>query len=152
MHALVQKNIRTAFLTLHVGAGTFQPIRTQNFAQHKMHKEYINVSAAICQQVINTKQNGGKIIAVGTTSARALESASLDGEIKPYNGDTDIFIYPDYQFRCIDALITNFHLPKTSLLLLIAALAGKNNIMHAYQAAIEQKYRFFSYGDSMLII
>lgn len=152
MLALAQKNIQTAFLTLHVGAGTFQPIRTQNFAEHKMHKEHINVSEAICQQVITTKKNGGRIIAVGTTSARALESASLTGEIKPYNGDTDIFIYPGYKFNCVDALITNFHLPKTSLLLIISALAGKNNIMHAYQEAIQQKYRFFSYGDSMVII
>lgn len=152
MLALAQKNIRTAFLTLHVGAGTFQPIRTQNFAEHKMHKEYINVSEAICQQITTTKQNGGRIIAVGTTSARALESASLTGKIKPYNGDTDIFIYPGYKFNCVDALITNFHLPKTSLLLIISALAGKDNIIHAYQEAIQQKYRFFSYGDSMVII
>lgn len=151
MLTLAQKNVQTAFLTLHVGAGTFQPIRTQNFAEHKMHKEYINVPEAICEQVAAVKQNGGRIIAVGTTSARALESASSGGTIRSYNGDTDIFIYPGYKFKCVDVLITNFHLPKTTLLLLISALAGKNNIMRAYQEAIQQKYRFFSYGDSMII-
>lgn len=153
MLTLAQQGVQTAFLTLHVGAGTFQPIRAQHFTEHKMHKEYINVPEAICQQIIAAKKNGGRVIAVGTTSARALESASsLTGEIQPYRGDTDIFIYPGYQFKCIDALITNFHLPKTSLLLMIAALAGRDQIMRAYQEAIRQQYRFFSYGDSMIII
>lgn len=151
MHSLINKKIQTAFLTLHTGAGTFQPIRTKNIEDHKMHKEYINISEILCEQIINTKKNNGRIIAVGTTSARALETACQFGEIKPYEGDTDIFIYPGYQFRCIDALITNFHLPKSSLLLLICALAGHKNIMHAYQEAIQQQYRFFSYGDVMLI-
>lgn len=152
MTNLANKKIQTAFLTLHVGAGTFQPIRTEKIEDHKMHKEYIDVSEAVCEQVLNTKKNGGRVIAVGTTSARSLETACQSGEIKPYCGDTDIFIYPGYKFHCVDALITNFHLPKTSLLLLVCALAGYKNIMCAYQEAIQQKYRFFSYGDGMLII
>jgi S-adenosylmethionine:tRNA ribosyltransferase-isomerase len=152
MANLARKKIQTAFLTLHVGAGTFQPIRTEKIADHKMHKEYIDVSEAVCEQIRNTKKAGGKVIAVGTTSARSLETACQSGEIKPYRGDTDIFIYPGYKFHCIDALITNFHLPKTSLLLLVCALAGYKNIMHTYQEAIQQRYRFFSYGDGMLII
>lgn len=152
MANLTRKKIQTAFLTLHVGAGTFQPIRTEKIEDHKMHKEYVDVPEAICEQIRNTKKNGGRVIAVGTTSARSLETACQSGEIKPYRGDTDIFIYPGYKFRCIDALITNFHLPKTSLLLLICALAGYKNVIHAYQEAIQQRYRFFSYGDGMLIV
>ncbi|MEI8055191.1 MAG: tRNA preQ1(34) S-adenosylmethionine ribosyltransferase-isomerase QueA [bacterium] len=152
MQNLARKEIKTAFLTLHVGAGTFQPIRTKKIEEHKMHKEHIDVPETICKQIINTQKNGGKIIAVGTTSARALETACLAGTIKSYRGDTNIFIYPGYKFRCIDGLITNFHLPKTSLLLLVCALAGHKNIMHAYQKAIHERYRFFSYGDGMLII
>jgi S-adenosylmethionine:tRNA ribosyltransferase-isomerase len=151
MANLAHKKIQTAFLTLHVGAGTFQPVRTEKIEDHKMHKEYIDVPEAICEQIINTKKDGGRVIAVGTTSARSLETASQSGDIKSYRGDTDIFIYPGYKFHCIDALITNFHLPKTSLLLLVCALAGYKNIMHAYQEAIQQRYRFFSYGDGMLI-
>jgi S-adenosylmethionine:tRNA ribosyltransferase-isomerase len=151
MQGLNNKNIQLAFLTLHVGAGTFQPIRTEKIEDHKMHKEYIDVPETVCDQIINTKKNGGKIIAVGTTSARALESACQSGKIKPYRGDTNIFIYPGYKFRCIDGLITNFHLPKTSLLMLISAFAGRENVMRTYQEAIRQRYRFFSYGDGMLI-
>ncbi|EKE01405.1 MAG: hypothetical protein ACD_21C00144G0006 [uncultured bacterium] len=152
MLSLANKNIQTAFLTLHVGAGTFQPIRTPKIEDHKMHKEYIDVPKSLCQQITTTKKNGGRVIAVGTTSARALESASHSGETKPYRGETDIFIYPGYKFRCIDGLITNFHLPKTSLLMLICAFAGKENVMRAYHEAIRQRYRFFSYGDGMLIV
>ena len=152
MQNLNAKKINTAFLTLHVGAGTFQPIRTLNIEDHKMHHEYIDVPQEICEQIITTKKKGGRVIAVGTTSARALEATSQAGEIKPFRGDTNIFIYPGYQFRCIDGLITNFHLPKTSLLLLICAFAGHKNTMHAYQEAIQQRYRFFSYGDGMLIV
>lgn len=152
MSLLKSKQIQMAFLTLHVGAGTFQPIRVEDIESHKMHKEYIDVPEEVCKKIINTKKNGGRVIAVGTTSARALETASQSGEIKLYQGDTDIFMYPGYEFKCIDALITNFHLPKTSLLMLICALAGRDNIMSAYQEAIENKYRFFSYGDAMLII
>lgn len=152
MQTLANKEIQTAFLTLHVGAGTFQPIRTEKIEEHKIHKEYIDVPEAICKQIVNTKKNGGRIIAVGTTSARALETACATGTIKPYRGDTNIFIYPGYKFCCIDGLITNFHLPKTSLLLLVCALAGHKNIMQAYQEAMHQRYRFFSYGDGMLIV
>lgn len=152
MNSFASKKIQTAFLTLHVAAGTFQPIRVQEIKDHKMHKEYIDVPEAVCRQIINTKKNGGRVIAVGTTSARALESACQSGEIKSYRGDTNIFIYPGYKFHCVDALITNFHLPKTSLLMLVCALAGHENTMHAYQEAIRLRYRFFSYGDGMLII
>lgn len=152
MRNLTNKKIQTAFLTLHVGAGTFQPIRTEIIEDHKMHKEYVEVPQTICEQIISTKKNGGKIIAVGTTSVRALETAVQSGEIKPYYGDTSIFIYPGYKFIYVDALITNFHLPKTSLLMLVCTLAGYDNTMRAYQEAIRLKYRFFSYGDGMLII
>jgi S-adenosylmethionine:tRNA ribosyltransferase-isomerase len=152
MHALYKKKIKIAFLTLHVGYGTFQPVRVERIEDHKIHKEYINIPEKICEQVRNTKNNGGRIIAVGTTSVRALETVWQDGKIKPYSGDTDIFIYPGYKFRCIDGMITNFHLPKTSLLMLLCAFAGLENTMHAYQEAIKDKYRFYSYGDGMLII
>lgn len=149
--ALQQHKIATTFITLHVGAGTFQPVREEDITQHKMHYEYFSISATTANLINTTKQRGGRIIAVGTTTVRALESASQHGLVQPIATDTNIFIYPGYQFHIIDALITNFHLPKSSLLMLVSAFAGHANIMRAYNEAIQLKYRFFSYGDAMLI-
>jgi len=119
--------------------------------EHKMHSEYAHVSEQVCEQIRQTKQAGHRVVAVGTTCVRALESAALTGEIQPYMDDTDIFIYPGYAFKVVDALLTNFHLPKSTLLMLISALAGRDRVMQAYHHAIEQQYRFFSYGDAMFI-
>jgi S-adenosylmethionine:tRNA ribosyltransferase-isomerase len=149
--AIKAKGIDTAFLTLHVGAGTFQPVRVDNILEHDMHAEYIEVPETVCEQVKKTKAKGGRVIAVGTTSVRSLETASQDGEIKPFFGDTKIFIYPGYEFQCVDAMVTNFHLPESTLLMLISAFSNREIIMKTYQAAIDEKYRFFSYGDAMLI-
>lgn len=149
--SLKEKGVETAYLTLHVGAGTFAPVRVEQIAEHRMHAEYIEVPESVCEQVRKTKARGGRVIAVGTTSARSLETASLSGEIKPFSGNTDIFIYPGVKFHCVDALITNFHAPKSSLLMLVSAFAGYQNIVQAYREAIEQQYRFFSYGDAMFI-
>lgn len=149
LQALKAKGVELAFVTLHVGAGTFQPVRVQNIQEHVMHAEYIEVTQAVCDKIKQTKTNGGRIIAVGTTSVRCLETAALEGEIKPFAGDTQIFIYPGFKFKCIDALITNFHLPESTLLMLVCALGGYDNVMHAYQEAVAQRYRFFSYGDAM---
>ena len=143
--------IETAYVTLHVGAGTFQPVRVDDIKTHQMHSERIEVSREVCKKIEATKQRGGRVIAVGTTSVRAIESASHSGEIKPFSGETDIFIYPGYQFRYIDAMITNFHLSESTLLMLVSAFSGRENILNAYQHAIQQKYRFFSYGDAMFL-
>jgi len=143
--------IETAHVTLHVGAGTFQPVRVDDIKTHQMHSERIDVSAEVCEQVNAARQRGGRVIAVGTTSVRALESASRSGQIQPFTGETDIFIYPGYQFKSVDAMITNFHLSGSTLLMLVSAFAGRENIMSAYQHAIEQSYRFFSYGDAMFL-
>lgn len=143
--------VETAFVTLHVGAGTFQPVRVEKIEDHHMHAEYIEVSEAVVEKIIATRRNGGRVIAVGTTSLRSLESACQEGDIAPYAGDTSIFIYPGYQFKCVDALITNFHLPESTLLMLVSAFAGFENIRSAYAEAIRQKYRFFSYGDAMFL-
>ncbi|MBY4949286.1 tRNA preQ1(34) S-adenosylmethionine ribosyltransferase-isomerase QueA [Cupriavidus respiraculi] len=144
--------VRRAFLTLHVGAGTFQPVRTENVAEHKMHSEWYAISDELAQAVRETRAAGGRVIAVGTTSLRALESAAAaDGTLAAGSGDTDIFITPGYRFRLVDALITNFHLPKSTLLMLVSALAGIEPIRAAYRHAVAQRYRFFSYGDAMLL-
>lgn len=143
--------IETAYLTLHVGAGTFQPVRVDDIKQHKMHKEYIDVSEALCHRIRKTKTKGGRVIAVGTTTVRSLETAAHLGEIAPFQGDTDIFIYPGFKFNCVDAMITNFHLPGSTLLMLVSAFAGFENIMAAYREAIRNEYRFYSYGDAMFI-
>ncbi|SOY49363.1 S-adenosylmethionine:tRNA ribosyltransferase-isomerase [Cupriavidus taiwanensis] len=144
--------VRRAFLTLHVGAGTFQPVRTENLAEHKMHSEWYAISDDLAQAVRDTRARGGRVIAVGTTSLRALESAAqADGTLAAGSGDTDIFITPGYRFRLVDALITNFHLPRSTLLMLVSALAGVQAIRAAYRHAVEQRYRFFSYGDAMLL-
>ncbi|HSP30925.1 MAG TPA: tRNA preQ1(34) S-adenosylmethionine ribosyltransferase-isomerase QueA [Halomonas sp.] len=154
LDALADKGINRAFVTLHVGAGTFQPVRVDNILEHHMHSEWIEVTEETCQQVRDTLAAGKRVVAVGTTSVRCLESAcmkSSDGQIAPYSGDTDIFIYPGYQWRCVDALITNFHLPESTLLMLVSSFSGYDTIMHAYQQAVAERYAFFSYGDAMLL-
>ncbi len=148
---LQQQGIASTWVTLHVGAGTFQPVRVENIAEHHMHSEWLEVSEAVCTQVQETRARGGRVIAVGTTSVRSLETAALSGELKPFSGDTDIFITPGFQFRVVDALITNFHLPESTLLMLVSAFAGYENIMRTYRHAVEERYRFFSYGDAMFI-
>ncbi|MCK5663684.1 MAG: tRNA preQ1(34) S-adenosylmethionine ribosyltransferase-isomerase QueA [Thiotrichaceae bacterium] len=143
--------VEKAFITLHVGAGTFSPIRVDDISQHKMHSEYLQVSAEVCEQIKATRSRGGRVIAVGTTSVRALETASAEGVIKPYDGESRLFITPGYRFRSVDALLTNFHLPESTLLMLVCAFAGQSLMLSAYQHAIAQEYRFFSYGDAMFI-
>ena len=146
------KGASIGFVTLHVGAGTFQPVRADNIEDHHMHSEWLQVSAELCQQVTATKAKGGRVIAVGTTSVRCLETAAKAGDIAPFEGDTDIFIYPGYQFKVVDALLTNFHLSESTLLMLVSAFSGYHSIMAAYRAAVAERYRFFSYGDAMLLI
>lgn len=150
--ALKQKGIEFAFVTLHVGAGTFQPVRVDNIETHVMHAEYAQVSQEVVDAVSACKARGNKVIAVGTTSVRALESAALQtGQLAPFFDDTKIFIYPGYHFNVIDVLITNFHLPESTLIMLVSAFAGYDNTMHAYHEAVKHQYRFFSYGDAMFI-
>ena len=148
---LVGQGIEIARVTLHVGAGTFQPVRVENIQEHHMHAEWIEVNETVCRLVEATRERGGRIIAVGTTSVRCLESAARNGKLQPFSGDTDIFIYPGYRFRIVDALITNFHLPESTLLMLVCAFAGYDNVMRAYRHAVQQRYRFFSYGDAMFL-
>jgi len=148
---LEEKGVQSAFVTLHVGAGTFQPVRVDDIRQHEMHSEVMTLSASVCEKVNATRAAGKRVIAVGTTSVRCLESAAAGGEIQPYQGDTNIFIYPSYRFRTVDALITNFHLPESTLLMLVSAFAGHQQTMKAYNSAVEHRYRFFSYGDAMFI-
>ncbi|MBV9575335.1 MAG: tRNA preQ1(34) S-adenosylmethionine ribosyltransferase-isomerase QueA [Gammaproteobacteria bacterium] len=148
---LTQKNIDMAYLTLHIGAGTFSPVRVENIIEHQMHAEYFEVHDELCMKIKRAKVNGKRVIAVGTTSLRALETASQQGQIDTYQGETSIFIYPGYTFRCVDALITNLHLPRSTLLMLVCAFGGHQHVMQAYQAAVEQRYRFYSYGDAMWI-
>ena len=140
------------YLTLHVGAGTFSPVRVDNIVNHRMHAEVIDVPASLCEQIKQTKLKGGRVVAVGTTTARSLETASQSGTIQTFKGETDIFIYPGFTFQCVDALITNFHLPSSTLLMLVSAFAGIDAVKEAYQTAILERYRFFSYGDAMLIL
>lgn len=153
LERLHARGVKTAFVTLHVGAGTFQPVRTENIKEHIMHAEWGEVPEATVQAVQETKLQGDKVIAVGTTATRALESAARahNGVLQAWSGETDIFIYPSYRFAVIDRLMTNFHLPESTLLMLVSALAGRDRMMAAYQHAIDKKYRFFSYGDAMLI-
>jgi len=144
--------VRRATVTLHVGAGTFAPVRADNIDEHVMHAEFVEVDEAVCAAVRATRKRGGRVVAVGTTAVRSLESASrATGSIAPFRGDTDIFIYPGYRFHSVDAMVTNFHLPESTLLMLVSAFAGKGPIMAAYRQAIESGYRFFSYGDAMFI-
>ena len=152
LEKIKDKGVNIAYITLHVGLGTFRPVNVEDVTKHKMHSEYYVMSAEVADLLNETKEEGHKIISVGTTSTRTLETiASLYGKFKKCSGWTDIFIYPGYEFKGIDYLITNFHLPKSTLVMLVSALAGKDNIMKAYNEAIENKYCFFSFGDSMLI-
>ncbi|HWZ47468.1 MAG TPA: tRNA preQ1(34) S-adenosylmethionine ribosyltransferase-isomerase QueA [Herbaspirillum sp.] len=151
LQRLQERGIHTAFVTLHVGAGTFQPVRTENLAEHQMHSEWYTITQNTVDAVAATKAAGGKVIAVGTTSLRALESASQSGVLQAGSADTRLFITPGYRFKTIDRLITNFHLPKSTLLMLVSAVAGYDTIRAAYAHAIAQEYRFFSYGDAMLL-
>jgi S-adenosylmethionine:tRNA ribosyltransferase-isomerase len=146
------KGASIAFVTLHVGAGTFQPLRVDNIIDHKMHSEWLLVSREVCDQVIKTKTNGGRVIAVGTTSVRCLETAASSGQIVPFEGDTNIFIYPGYRFNVVDGLLTNFHLSESTLLMLVSAFSGYHSIMAAYREAVSERYRFFSYGDAMFLL
>ena len=140
-----------AFVTLHVGVGTFQPVKVEDIKDHQMHSEYFEVCQETVDKIVTTKANGGRIVAVGTTAVRTLESIALQGKLSSAKGDTDIFIYPGFEFRLVDAMITNFHLPKSSLLMLVSAFIGIEKMFQIYQYAIEEKYRFFSYGDAMLL-
>lgn len=151
--ALKAKGVNTAFVTLHVGAGTFQPVRVDDIFDHKMHSEWAMVPAEVVAQIAETKANGGRVIAVGTTSVRSLESAARasENELEAFNGDTDIFIYPGYEFQVVDAMVTNFHLPESTLIMLVSAFAGFDHVIAAYEHAVANKYRFFSYGDAMFV-
>jgi S-adenosylmethionine:tRNA ribosyltransferase-isomerase len=149
--ALAARGVQTATITLHVGAGTFQPMRTEEIREHRMHSEWLNVGAELVERIRRTRAAGGRVIAVGTTVVRALESASRDGELKPFAGETSIFIFPGYRIGSIDGLITNFHLPESTLLMLVSAFAGRERVLAAYRHAVARRYRFFSYGDAMLI-
>jgi S-adenosylmethionine:tRNA ribosyltransferase-isomerase len=151
LQKLAEKKIETGCLTLHIGAGTFAPVRVENIREHTMHAEYLDVPTELCTKIAAAKSRGKRVVAVGTTSLRALETASQSGTIEPYRGETSIFIYPGYQFRCADALITNLHLPCSTLLMLVCAFGGFENVMHAYQEAVKRAYRFYSYGDAMWI-
>lgn len=139
-------------VTLHVGAGTFQPVRCERVEDHRMHAEQLEVSQSVCDAVQRTRQRQGRVIAVGTTAVRSLETAAASGELQPFSGDSRMFIYPGYEFRVIDGLVTNFHLPESTLLMLVCALAGRAEMLAAYRHAVQQQYRFFSYGDAMLVL
>ena len=146
------RGIRTGFVTLHVGLGTFRPVKEEEIEDHDMHSEFCMIPEETAQLINETKAHGGRVIAVGTTSCRTLESfAAEDGSMKASSGWTNIFIYPGYRFKCIDALITNFHLPESTLIMLVSALAGRENVLNAYRTAVAERYRFFSFGDAMLI-
>jgi S-adenosylmethionine:tRNA ribosyltransferase-isomerase len=148
---LQQQGVNTAFVTLHVGAGTFQPVRVDDIKTHQMHSEWYEVSQQTIDAILATKAAGKRVIAVGTTSLRTLESIALNDQLEACTGDTDIFIYPGFEFKMVDCLITNFHLPESTLMMLVSAFSGKDNIMNAYEQAIAERYRFFSYGDAMFL-
>lgn len=152
MQKINQQGINTAFLTLHVGAGTFQPVRVEHLEQHVMHSEYMELREDVCMAIQQCRKQGGRVIAVGTTVLRTLETASLSGVTLPYCGETNLFIYPGFDFKCVDGLFTNFHLPQSTLLMLVCAFGGYEKMMQAYKEAVLQKYRFFSYGDAMFIV
>jgi len=151
LEQLEELGVRQARVTLHVGAGTFQPVRAERLEDHVMHSEYLEVGAEVCEQVRATRARGSRVVAVGTTSVRSLESAAAAGKLQPYAGDTRLFIRPGYRFRVVDMLITNFHLPQSTLLMLVSAFSGYREVRAAYRHAVEQGYRFFSYGDAMLL-
>ena len=147
-----EKGVKVCYITLHVGLGTFRPVKEDEIENHEMHSEFCVIARETADAVNETKRNGGRVIAVGTTSCRTLESfAAEDGHLEPASGWTDIFIYPGYHFKCIDALVTNFHLPESTLIMLVSALAGRENILNAYRIAVAEHYRFFSFGDAMFI-
>jgi S-adenosylmethionine:tRNA ribosyltransferase-isomerase len=148
---LAAMGVELAFVTLHVGAGTFQPVRVERIEDHRMHAEYLEVSQGVCAQVADTRRRGRRVVAVGTTAVRSLETAAVEGELRPYRGESELFIYPGYRFRCVDALITNFHLPGSTLLMLVSAFGGHAAVMRAYRHAVAARYRFFSYGDAMFL-
>jgi S-adenosylmethionine:tRNA ribosyltransferase-isomerase len=152
LDALAAKGVEFGYVTLHVGAGTFQPLRSERVEDHVMHREWLNVGAELVDKIRRTRERGGRVVAVGTTVVRALEAAQRDGVVQPFAGETQIFIFPGYRIRTIDALITNFHLPESTLLMLVASLAGRELILEAYRHAVENRYRFFSYGDAMLVL
>lgn len=153
LNKLKEKKVNIVYVTLHVGLGTFRPVNTENILEHHMHSEYYELKEDAVDILNKTKKNNKKIVVVGTTSVRVLETVmSKYGKLIPCSGFTDIFIYPGYEFKIVDNLITNFHLPKSTLVMLVSALAGRENILNAYKIAIEKKYRFFSFGDSMFII
>jgi len=151
LDALREAGVGIAFITLRVGAGTFQPLRSDDVDAHIMHSEYARVPAEVCERVMETRRRGGRVVAVGTTSVRALESASASGDLIPFEGETRLFIKPGHTFRSVDALLTNFHLPESTLLMLVCAFAGYDTVMAAYRHAVEARYRFFSYGDAMFV-
>ncbi len=148
---LAAQGVESTRVTLHVGAGTFQPVRVQNLDEHKMHSEWLEVSAETVAAVDAARRRGGRVVAVGTTSVRSLETAAASGQLRPYTGDTRLFIRPGYQFKVVDALLTNFHLPESTLLMLVCAFAGYERVMGAYRHAVASRYRFFSYGDAMFL-
>ncbi len=152
LNNLDKQGIKSTFITLHIGAGTFQPVRTERLVEHQMHSEQVEIDAVVCEKINAARHAGRRVIAVGTTVVRALESAAADdGTITPFRGETDIFIYPGYRFKVIDALLTNFHLPESTLLMLVCAFAGRELMLRAYHHAVQERYRFFSYGDAMFI-
>ncbi|EGD46109.1 LOW QUALITY PROTEIN: S-adenosylmethionine/tRNA-ribosyltransferase-isomerase [Ruminiclostridium papyrosolvens DSM 2782] len=151
LDSLTRKGVKIAYVMLHVGLGTFRPVKVDDITQHKMHSEYYSISQETCDIINDTRQKGKKVVAVGTTSCRVLETVGKSGRIAPCDGWTDIFIYPGYRFKVVDRLITNFHLPESTLIMLVSSLAGRDNVMHAYNVAVEEKYRFFSFGDAMFI-
>ena len=153
MERIRQKGVNIAYVTLHVGLGTFRPVKVDDVTKHKMHSEHYEIPEETARLINETKAHGGRVIAIGTTSCRTLESVATQyGEIKPCEGFTDIFIYPGYQFKVLDGLVTNFHLPESTLIMLVSAFAGYDNVMNAYQIAVKEKYRFFSFGDAMAIL
>ncbi|MCC5870058.1 MAG: tRNA preQ1(34) S-adenosylmethionine ribosyltransferase-isomerase QueA [Gammaproteobacteria bacterium] len=149
--ALAQRGIEHCFVTLHVGAGTFAPVRSEQIEGHRLHRESLEVDDQVCAAVARTQARGGRVVAIGTTAVRALETAAAGGALADYRGDTELFIYPGYAFRVVDAMVTNFHLPESSLLMLVCAFAGREPVLAAYRHAVAQRYRFFSYGDAMLV-
>lgn len=151
LHTLAQMGVESAFVTLHVAAGTFQPLREETVERQRLHSERLIIDAAACERVNRARAEGRRVVAVGTTSVRALESAARAGRLEPFEGETDIFIYPGFQFQLVDALITNFHLPESSLLMLVCAFAGTERVLGAYRHAVAARYRFYSYGDAMFI-
>ena len=152
LDALAARGVQFGYVTLHVGAGTFQPVRAERIENHVMHREWLNVGAELVEKIRHTRGNGGRVVAVGTTVVRALETATRDGILQPFAGETQIFIFPGYRITSVDALVTNFHLPESTLLMLVSAFAGRELMLDAYRHAVRERYRFFSYGDAMLIL